>query len=153
MADLRQLMTLRQHYYPEGGWGWVLVVVAFIVQCLSHGLQLSFGILLLHIGKKIDTLSYTMIGTSFTVQSVLLFINHFYQFIVYIGSISMAVGLFFSPITIALCKRKSTRLIAVIGGLVTALGCLFTSFASQYHQMLFSYGSTTNCNKSLNFPF
>lgn len=55
-------------------------------------------------------------------------------------AISMAVGLFFSPVTICICKRKSTRLIAVIGGLVTALGCLFTSFASQFHQMIFSFG-------------
>jgi hypothetical protein len=27
-----------------------------------------------------------------------------------------------------------------MGGLVTALGCLFTSFASQFHQLFFSYG-------------
>ena len=32
-------------------------------------------------------------------------------------------------------RRKSTRLVAVAGGLVTALGCLFTSFASQWHQV------------------
>lgn len=57
-----------------------------------------------------------------------------------IGSVSIAIGLFISPITIALCRRKSTRLFAVIGGLVTTLGCLFTSFAQQYHQVLFSYG-------------
>ena len=37
-------------------------------------------------------------------------------------------------------RRKSTRLVAVAGGLVTALGCLFTSFASQFHQLFFSYG-------------
>lgn len=29
----------------------------------------------------------------------------------------------------------------MIGGLVTALGCLFTSFASQFHQLFFSYGT------------
>jgi len=27
-----------------------------------------------------------------------------------------------------------------MGGLITALGCLFTSFASQFHQLFFSYG-------------
>lgn len=27
-----------------------------------------------------------------------------------------------------------------MGGLVTALGCLFTSFATQFHQLIFSYG-------------
>lgn len=46
MADLRQLMTLRQHYYPEGGWGWLLVVVTFMVQSISHGLHMSLGVLI-----------------------------------------------------------------------------------------------------------
>lgn len=57
-----------------------------------------------------------------------------------VGSLSIAVGLMASPVTITLCRRKSTRLLAVIGGLVLTLGCLFTSFAQQYHQVLFSYG-------------
>lgn len=39
VADLRQLLTLKQHYYPEGGWGWVIVVVGVLVQVLAHGLQ------------------------------------------------------------------------------------------------------------------
>lgn len=57
-----------------------------------------------------------------------------------IGSLSIASGLIVSPVTITLCRRKSTRLLAVIGGLVLTLGCLFTSFAQQFHQVLFSYG-------------
>jgi ABC-type Mn2+/Zn2+ transport system permease subunit len=61
-------------------------------------------------------------------------------FLGWLGALSMAVALFISPVTIAVCKSKSTRLTAVIGGLVTALGCLFTSFASQFHQLFLSYG-------------
>ena len=53
----------------------------------------------------------------------------------------MSVSLFVSPIIIGFCRRKSTRLTAVMGGLVTALGCLFTSFASQFHQLFLSYGA------------
>lgn len=52
----------------------------------------------------------------------------------------MGMSLFASPVIIAFCRRKSTRLTAVMGGLVTALGCLFTSFASQFHQLFLSYG-------------
>lgn len=44
-ADLRQLLTLRQHYYPEGGWGWVITTVGVFIQTISHGLQLSCGVL------------------------------------------------------------------------------------------------------------
>ena len=39
--------TIRQHYYPEGGWGFVVVVVATLAQTISHGLLMSFGILAL----------------------------------------------------------------------------------------------------------
>ena len=53
---------------------------------------------------------------------------------------SISASLLISPMTVAVCRRKSTRLTAVMGGLVTALGCLFTSFASQFHQLFFSYG-------------
>lgn len=34
----------------------------------------------------------------------------------WVGALSAAVALFISPITIGVCKRKSTRLTAVIGG-------------------------------------
>jgi hypothetical protein len=37
-------------------------------------------------------------------------------------------------------RRRSTRLTAVVGGLVSSLGLLFTSFASEYHQVFLSYG-------------
>ncbi|CAG7838241.1 unnamed protein product, partial [Allacma fusca] len=57
-----------------------------------------------------------------------------------LGSFSFSISLIFSPIWISICKRKSTRLAAIFGGLVAALGCLFTSFASQFHQLFLSYG-------------
>ncbi|XP_024084577.1 monocarboxylate transporter 10-like isoform X2 [Cimex lectularius] len=62
---------------------------------------------------------------------------------------STAVALFVSPVTIAFCRRKSTRLTAVMGGLVTALGCLFTSFASQFHQLFISYGGVLGIGVSM----
>lgn len=63
-----------------------------------------------------------------------------FVFIGMLGSLSIAVGLFFSPVITSICRKKSTRLLAVIGGLVTTLGCLFSSFALQFHQLFFSYG-------------
>ncbi|XP_055603888.1 monocarboxylate transporter 12-like isoform X2 [Uranotaenia lowii] len=120
VADLRQLMTLKQHYYPEGGWGWLLTVIGFTIHCICHGLHLSAGVFMVAMADVFRR-GPTAAG--------------------WLGALSTAVALFISPITIAVCKRKSTRLTAVIGGLVTALGCLFTSFASQFHQLFFSYGA------------
>ena len=39
---LKDLRTLKQHYYPEGGWGWVILFVTLTVQILVVGLQ--FGL-------------------------------------------------------------------------------------------------------------
>lgn len=41
--------TIRQHYYPEGGWGYVVCVCAFLVEIISGGLQASFGLLILNV--------------------------------------------------------------------------------------------------------
>ena len=48
-----------------------------------------------------------------------------------------------APLVLGTCRRGSTRLTAVIGGLVLALAALFTSFAVQTHQVLLRYVYTT----------
>lgn len=42
-AIARRLLC--RHYYPEGGWGWTIVVCATLAQLLAHGLQLSYGVM------------------------------------------------------------------------------------------------------------
>lgn len=44
--------TITQHYYPEGGWGHVVLFTCTICHILTCGLQLSFGILLQAILEK-----------------------------------------------------------------------------------------------------
>ena len=39
--------TIRQHYYPEGGWGWIVIFIGIVVQLLTHGIQMSYGVLIL----------------------------------------------------------------------------------------------------------
>jgi hypothetical protein len=38
--------TIAQHYYPEGGWGVVVVVCAALVHAISHGLHQAAGIII-----------------------------------------------------------------------------------------------------------
>ncbi|EEC18560.1 monocarboxylate transporter, putative [Ixodes scapularis] len=66
-----------------------------------------------------------------------------------LGAVSTSVALFLSPVVVSACRRKSTRMVAVLGGLVAALGCLFTSFASQFHQLFFSYGLVLGCGVAM----
>lgn len=51
-GDFKQLLTLKQHYYPEGGWGWVIMCCAIAVQTLTHGLQIGSGVLVRECVRK-----------------------------------------------------------------------------------------------------
>jgi hypothetical protein len=43
---------LKLHYYPEGGWGWVILFCACLSQCLSYGMLLSTGTLLTSVTRR-----------------------------------------------------------------------------------------------------
>ena len=58
-----------------------------------------------------------------------------------LAAFSFSFSLVLSPLVMAFCRRRSTRLAAVIGGLVLSLGVLFTSFATKFYQLFFSYGT------------
>ena len=58
---------------------------------------------------------------------------------VWIGVIQLSGSWLWTPLVVALCRRKSTRLTAVLGGLVLALAALFASFAQQLHQVFLRY--------------
>ncbi|XP_064489040.1 monocarboxylate transporter 10-like isoform X2 [Ornithodoros turicata] len=122
--------TIRQHYYPEGGWGWTVAVCGVLVQLLSEGLLASHGFV-----TVVVQLRYP--GETTPTKLACL------------GAMSTSTALFLSPAVIGACRRKSTRLVAVLGGLVAALGCLFTSFASQFHQLFFSYGVVLGCGVAM----
>ena len=58
----------------------------------------------------------------------------------WLSPLCTAVSLVLAPASVSLCRHKSTRLTAVTGGLVTGLSCLFSSFATQFHQLIISLG-------------
>ncbi|KAJ8712329.1 hypothetical protein PYW07_005171 [Mythimna separata] len=115
----RELDTraIKHHFYPEGGWGWIVCGAAFLAHLLSTGLQLAYGALhvyaLRHLGPSAD--------------------HAVWAGAICVG-VSRAAGAF------AATRRKSPRLVALLGGLLLPLACLFTSFATQLHQTLLSYG-------------
>ena len=46
------MLLFRQHYYPEGGWGWVIVTVAFLVKSIVQGFQMAHGVLLASMARR-----------------------------------------------------------------------------------------------------
>uniref|UniRef100_A0A182TCB7 Uncharacterized protein n=1 Tax=Anopheles maculatus TaxID=74869 RepID=A0A182TCB7_9DIPT len=53
--------TIKQHYYPEGGWGWIIVLVGVLVHILTHGLQTAVGVVILAAGRayRIESIVFT----------------------------------------------------------------------------------------------
>lgn len=45
--------AIRSHYYPEGGWGWIVCGAGFLAHLLTSGLQLAFGLLYLYTTKHV----------------------------------------------------------------------------------------------------
>lgn len=52
--------TIRQHYYPEGGWGWVVCACALLVHIITNGLHGSFGLLLILVRDQFKPEVYPM---------------------------------------------------------------------------------------------
>ncbi|XP_036139355.1 monocarboxylate transporter 4 isoform X2 [Monomorium pharaonis] len=111
---------MRTHFYPEGGWGWLVCAAGFLALLLTTGMQLAFGLLHLYAARHL--------GEAHLMD------------IVWVGALSAAISRGSAPLVVGACRRGNTRLTAVIGGLVLALASLFTSFAVQMHQVLLSYG-------------
>ncbi|XP_076654148.1 monocarboxylate transporter 13 [Halictus rubicundus] len=111
---------MRTHFYPDGGWGWLVCAAGFLALLLTTGMQLAFGILhvhsLKHFGKE-----------------------HIMD-LAWAGALSAAVSRGSAPLVVCACRRGNTRFTAVIGGLVLALASLVTSFAVELHQVILSYG-------------
>ena len=39
-AQFKKVITLWHNYYPEGQWGWIIVFIAALINCILHGFQL-----------------------------------------------------------------------------------------------------------------
>ena len=61
---VKELRTLKQHYYPEGGWGWVILLVTLCVQIISHGLQIALAMYMIAVPKS-SVISRRLLNASF----------------------------------------------------------------------------------------
>ena len=107
-----------KYFYPDGGWGWIICGTAFLAYLLSTGLQMSYSILFYYV------------------------VQHFKKSsnLEFLGILSWCLSTIVAPVLVTVGRKKSNRLMAVIGGMLLPLGVLFTSFANETSQMIFSYG-------------
>lgn len=48
-------ISLLQHFYPDGGYGWIVAALSFLAHVLTTGFQLSYGLLYLFAEKHLRT--------------------------------------------------------------------------------------------------
>ncbi|NXN99149.1 MOT2 protein, partial [Rhinopomastus cyanomelas] len=108
---------------PDGGYGWVVVVSAFVVMGLTAAVLKTFGLFFVEIQQHFDELAST---TS------------------WITSITIAIFHLGAPVASSLCVRYSHRAVVITGGLLAfsgmALGFLGLSMVWMYATIGFLQG-------------
>ncbi|XP_051900589.1 monocarboxylate transporter 13 [Pristis pectinata] len=103
------MATKAKNEAPDGGWGWVIVLSAFIQSALVFGVIRSFGVFFVA------------------------FVDHFSEAsstVSWITSMAVAVQQFCSPVASALSSYLGARLVVMLGGFIASLGLFFASLAT-----------------------
>ncbi|XP_063372056.1 monocarboxylate transporter 12-like [Cydia amplana] len=126
---LRSDTTSESTSPPDGGYGWVVVFGAFMVQFWVAGLFKSYGVLYVEIME-------TFPDSSESVAS-------------WIPAALSTLCLALAPLSSALCEKYSCRLVVFIGGLFCGTGLALSYFSTGLLHLLFSFGVLTGIGGGL----
>ncbi|XP_001509038.1 monocarboxylate transporter 9 isoform X1 [Ornithorhynchus anatinus] len=104
---------------PDGGWGWVIVLVSFFTQFLCYGSPLAVGVL------YVEWLDAFGEGKGKTA---------------WVGSLASGVGLLASPVCSLCVSSFGARPVTIFSGFMVAGGLMLSSFAPNLYFLFFSYG-------------
>nr|XP_012235399.1 PREDICTED: uncharacterized protein LOC105679747 isoform X2 [Linepithema humile]XP_012235400.1 PREDICTED: uncharacterized protein LOC105679747 isoform X2 [Linepithema humile] len=116
---------------PDGGWGWVVLFSALIVNFLIPGTVKSFGVLFvefLHVFKASSTAASWMPALCYFLYSSL------------------------GPLSSILSTKYSYRTVTLIGGTFAASGMMLSYFANSVTYLYVSYGLMVGIGAGLSFP-
>eukprot|EP00096_Caligus_rogercresseyi_P014127 TRINITY_DN6655_c0_g1_i1.p1 TRINITY_DN6655_c0_g1~~TRINITY_DN6655_c0_g1_i1.p1 ORF type:complete len:644 (-),score=198.67 TRINITY_DN6655_c0_g1_i1:308-2239(-) len=113
---------------PDGGWGWVVVLGSFLVNCIADGVTFSFGILFIELQEEF--------GLSKALTA-------------WVVSIFHSVPLLSGPLASSFCDRYGCRLATVIGSLLATLGFLLSSLANSLSVLYITFGLIAGFGLSL----
>lgn len=109
----------RKPKIPDGGWGWMVVFASLMICLISDGISFSFGLLYIEFLKEFqESKSKTA----------------------WIGSLFMAVPLILGPVGSALVDKFGCRKMTIVGGIVSGLGFIISSFADSIEMVFFTFG-------------
>lgn len=103
----------------DGGWGWMVVFGAFMINVITDGCSYSFGVLFTHL---VDHFHATRSSTA------------------WVGSVFNAAPLLFGPFASIIAKRFGFRTATIAGGLIAAVGIFASVFANSLGLLSFTYG-------------
>ncbi|XP_043513613.1 monocarboxylate transporter 13-like [Frieseomelitta varia] len=116
---------------PDGGWGWVVLSSALVVNFLIPGTVKSFGVLFvefLHVFKATSTAASWMPALCYFLYNSL------------------------GPLSSILSTKYSYKTVTIIGGAFAAGGMIFSYFASSVSYLYVSYGLMVGIGAGLTFP-
>lgn len=109
----------RKPKIPDGGWGWMVVFASLMICLISDGISFSFGMLYIEFLKEFqESKSKTA----------------------WIGSLFMAVPLILGPVGSALVDKFGCRKMTILGGVISGLGFIISSFADSIEMVFFTFG-------------
>ncbi|XP_068198924.1 monocarboxylate transporter 10 [Antennarius striatus] len=121
--------------HPEGGWGWVVMVASMWCNGSVFGIQNAFGILFLSLLREFGSEH----------DEDLRFRT------AWVGSLSMGMIFFCSPIVSIFTDILGCRITAVGGAAVGLVGLLASSFVTSLGPMYFTYGIVFACGCSFSY--
>uniref|UniRef100_A0A4W3J5G2 Monocarboxylate transporter 10 n=1 Tax=Callorhinchus milii TaxID=7868 RepID=A0A4W3J5G2_CALMI len=120
---------------PEGGWGWVVMLASMWCNGSVFGIQNSFGLLYVKLleefGDKDDSQMQFKAA--------------------WVGSLSMGMVFFCSPIVSIFTDQFGCRKTATIGAAVAFAGLIGSSFVRSIGPLYFTYGIIFGCGSSFSY--
>ncbi|KAL5245409.1 hypothetical protein ACI65C_012819 [Semiaphis heraclei] len=117
--DASTATMTRKPKIPDGGWGWMVVFASLMICLISDGISFSFGLLYIEFLKEFqESKSKTA----------------------WIGSLFMAVPLILGPVGSALVDKFGCRKMTILGGIISGLGFIISSFADSIEMVFFTFG-------------
>ncbi|XP_078572993.1 monocarboxylate transporter 13-like [Branchiostoma floridae x Branchiostoma japonicum] len=115
---------------PDGGWGWMILLSNFVMCACVFGVQKSFGVFFVEFREYFGESSG---GTA------------------WINSIMSAVAHGGGALAVPLSVRFGTRPVVMVGGVLSCLGLVLSTFANSILYLYFSLGVITGLSYAMVF--